>query len=127
MKKILRSQKRNMKKNVSSQKNIAIMRNITNIFFSWNKYIHDEIQKRLKLGSNNIIEKVKDEKQKPSIIIIILKVVHKKELFRIKVHSTILISLLKHNLINYFEIPNETIELYYNNEELLDIRTLIII
>ena len=59
--------------------------------FSWNKYIHDEIQKRLKLGSNNIIEKVKDEKQKPSIIIIILKVVHKKELFRIKVHSNILI------------------------------------
>ena len=58
---------------------------------SWVKYIHDEIQKRLKLGSNNILEKVKDEKQKPSIIIIILKVVHKKELFRIKVHSNILI------------------------------------
>ena len=61
---------------------------------SWNKYIHDEVQKRLKLGNNNIIEKVKDEKQKPSVTIVILKVVHKKELFRTKVHSNILISLL---------------------------------
>ena len=92
--------------------------------FSWNKYIHDEIQKRLKLGNNNIIEKVKDEKQKPSIKIIILKVVHKNKLFRIKVHSNILISLLKQYLKNYFDIPNETIELYYNNEEILDIKTL---
>ena len=50
--------------------------------------------------------------------------VHKKELFRIKMHSNTLISLIKNNLINYFKIPNETIELYYNNEELLDIRTL---
>ena len=42
---------------------------------------------------------------------------------RIKVHSNVLISLLKNNLKNHFDIPNATIELYYNNEELLDIKT----
>ena len=50
--------------------------------------------------------------------------VHKKELFQIKVHSNIVILLLNYNLINYFDIPNGTIELYYNNEELLDIKIL---
>ena len=42
---------------------------------------------------------------------------------RIKVHSNVLISLLKNNLKSHFDIPNATIELYYNNEELLDIKT----
>ena len=39
-------------------------------------------------------------------------------------HSNILISLIKNDLLNYFKIPNETMELYYNNEQLLDIKTL---
>ena len=39
-------------------------------------------------------------------------------------HNNILISLIKKNLINYFKIPNETIELYYNNEHLLGFKTL---
>ena len=78
----------------------------------------------MQLDSNNLIKKVKDETQKPSIKLIFLTVVHKKELFQIKVHSNIVILLLNYNLINYFDIPNGTIELYYNNEELLDIKIL---
>ena len=83
-----------MKKNLRSQKNCDHAKYLTFFPASWNKYVHDEVQKRLKLGNNNIIEKVKDEKQKPSVTIVILKVVHKKELFRTKVHSNIFISLL---------------------------------
>ena len=44
---------------------------------------------------------------------------------RIKVHSNVLISLLKNNLKNHFDFPNATIELYHNNEELLDIKTVL--
>ena len=51
--------------------------------------------------------------------------IHKNELFRIKVHNNILISLLKNYLKNYFEITNDNIELYYNKKELLDTKSLI--
>ena len=73
------------------------------------KYIHDEIQKRLLLGSNNLIEEIKDETLNASIKIIFLKVIQKNELFRIKAHNNIIISLLKNYLKNYFEITNENI------------------
>ena len=74
------------------------------------KYIHDEIQKRLLLGSNNLIEEIKDETLNASIKIIFLKVIQKNELFRIKAHNNIIISLLKDNFKNYFEITNDNIE-----------------
>ena len=51
--------------------------------------------------------------------------IHKNELFRIKIHNNILISLLKNYLKNYFEITNDNIELYYNKKELLDTKSLI--
>ena len=44
---------------------------------SWVKYIHDEIQKRLLFGSNNLIDEIKDENPSSSIKIIFLKVIHK--------------------------------------------------
>ena len=77
------------------------------------------------LGSNNLIDEIKDETPNLSIKIIFLKVIHKNELFRTKVHNNILISLLKNNLKSNFEITNENIELYYNKEELLVIKSLI--
>ena len=77
------------------------------------------------MGSNNLIEEIKDETLNASIKIIFLTVIHKKERFQIKVHNNIIISLLKDNLKNYFEITNENIELYYNKEELLVIKSLI--
>ena len=92
---------------------------------SWVKHIHDEIKKRLLLGGNNLIDEIKDEKPNLSIKIIFLKVIHKNELFRIKVHNNILISLLKNNLKSNFEITNENIELYYNKEELLGTKSII--
>ena len=58
---------------------------------SWSKIVLDEIPKMMKIGNKNIVEKVKDEEQKDSKELIILTVVHKKEMFRIKVHSNILI------------------------------------
>ena len=91
-----------------SLKNVVIIRNI--IFFipaSWVKHIHDEIKKKLLLGGNNLIDEIKDEKPNLSIKIIFLKVIHKNELFRIKVHNNILISLLKNYLKNYFEITKD--------------------
>ena len=77
------------------------------------------------LGENNRIDEIKDEQSNSSIKIICLKLIHKNELFRIKVHNNILISLLKNNLKNNFEITNDNIELYYNKEELLDTKSLI--
>ena len=46
---------------------------------SWGKIVYDKIQKILKIGNKNIIEKVKGKEQKLSKKIIILKVVHKKK------------------------------------------------
>lgn len=46
-------------------------------------------------------------------------------MFRIKVHSNILISLLKTYLKNKFHIPNASIIFYHNNEELLDIKSVL--
>ena len=77
------------------------------------------------MGSNNIIDEIKDETPNLSIKIIFLKVIQKNELFRIKAHNNIIISLLKNHLKNYFEITNENIELYYNKEEPLDTKSLI--
>ena len=57
---------------------------------SWVKY-----KKRLLLGDNNLINENNDEQSNSSIKIISLKLIHKNELFRIKVHNNILISLLK--------------------------------
>ena len=51
--------------------------------------------------------------------------IHKSELFRNKVHNNILISLLKNNSKNYFEITNNNTELNYNMEELSDTKSLI--
>ena len=65
---------------------------------SWVKYVQDEIKKRLLLGDNNLINENNDEQSNSSIKIISLKLIHKNELFRIKVHNNILISLLKNNL-----------------------------
>ena len=65
---------------------------------SWVKYIQDEIKKRLLLDDNNLITEDNDEQSNSSIKIISLKLIHKNELFRIKVHNNILISLLKNNL-----------------------------
>ena len=79
----------------------------------------------MKIGNNNVIGKIKDEKQILSNKILFLKVVYKNEIFRIKVNNNVLISLLKTNLKNYFEIPNERIVLYHNNEELLDIKSVL--
>ena len=62
---------------------------------SWVKYIQDEIKIRLLLGDNNLITESNDEQSNASITIISLKLFHKNELFRIKVHNNILISLLK--------------------------------
>ena len=50
--------------------------------------------------------------------------IHKNKLFHIKVHNNILISLLKNNLKNHFEITKDNIELYYNNNELSDTKSL---
>ena len=44
-------------------------------------------------------------------------------MFRIQVHDNVLISLVKNHLKNHFDMPNATIRLYHNNEELLDIKT----
>ena len=77
------------------------------------------------MGSNNLIDEIKDEQSNSSIKFIFLKEIPKNELFRIKVHNNILISLLKHYLKNYFEITNDNIELYYNKKELLDTKSLI--
>ena len=77
------------------------------------------------MGSNNIIDEIKDETPNSSIKIIFLKVIQKNKLFRIKVHNNIIVSLLKNHLKNYFEITNENIELYYNKEGILDTKSLI--
>ena len=65
---------------------------------SWVKYIQEEIKKRLLLGDNDLINENNDEQSNSSIKIISRKLIHKNELFRIKVHNNILISLLKNNL-----------------------------
>ena len=77
------------------------------------------------MSDNNLINENNDEQSNSSIKIILLKLIHKNELFFIKVHNNILISLLKNYLKNYFEITNDNIELYYNKEELLDTKSLI--
>ena len=84
---------------------------------SWSKIVPNEIQKRLKILNTNIIEKVNYEEQKLSKKIITLKVVHLKEIFRTKVHSNVLISLLKNNLkiISTFQMqPSDCIIIMKN-------------
>ena len=55
-----------------------IIRSIKQIIpTSWVKYMHDEIKKILLLGSNNLIDKIKDGKPNLSIKIIFIKVIHK--------------------------------------------------
>ena len=53
-----------------------------------------------------------------------LKLIHKNELFRIKVQLNILISLLKKQLTKHFNITKD-IKLYYNNNELSDTKSLL--
>ena len=80
--------------------------------------------KRLLLGDNNCITENNDEQSNSSITIISLKLFHKNELFRIKIYTNILISLLK-KLKKHFEITKDIIELYYNKNELLGTKSFI--
>ena len=93
---------------------------------SWVKYVQDEIKKRLLLVDNNLITEKNDEQSNLSITIISLKLFHKNELFRIKVHKNILISLLKIKLKKHFKITKDIIELYYNKDKLLDTKSSIL-
>ena len=92
---------------------------------SWEIIVHEEVQKRLKIGNKNVIEKIKDEKRILSKKGLFLKVVNKNEMFQIKVNNNVLILLLKTNLKNHFDIPNESIVLWHNIEELLDIKSVL--
>ena len=61
---------------------------------SWETIVHEEVQKRLKIGNKNFIEKIKDEKQIPSKKVLFPKVVNKNEMLLIKVNNNVLISLI---------------------------------